>query len=49
MQQFHPDVLLQTFPQWDHSYSRIAKEVRQFLPTADGERVWPSSFWMRRI
>jgi Methyltransferase domain len=49
MQQFHPDVLLEAFPHWEHSYSRIAKNVRQFLPTVDGDRVWPSSFWMRRI
>ena len=49
MQRFHPEVLEAVFPQWEHSYSRIAKGARQFLPTADGDRVWPSSFWMRRV
>jgi len=49
MQQFYPDALMAAFPQWEHSYSRISKSVRQFLPTIDGDRVWPSSFWMRRI
>ncbi len=49
MQQFHPGVLRAVFPQWEHSYSRITNATRQFLPTADGDRVWPSSFWMRRF
>ncbi len=49
MQQFHPDVLEETFPRWKNSYCRIAKATRQFLPTLDGNRVWPSSFWMRRV
>ena len=49
MQQFYPEALEVTFPRWQHSYVRIAQSTRQFLPTLDGDRVWPSSFWMRRI
>jgi hypothetical protein len=49
MQQAHPEVLLEAFPRWDHSYRQMRKEVRQFLPTRDQDRVWPSSFWMRRV
>jgi hypothetical protein len=49
MQHHHPDVLMECFPRWDHSYQRMRKEVRQYLPTRDRDRVWPSSFWMRRI
>lgn len=49
MQHHHPDVLLESFPRWDHSYRGMRKGVRQFLPTRDRDRVWPSSFWMRRL
>jgi hypothetical protein len=49
MQQYHPDILAETFPRWDHSYKNMNKEVRKYLPTADRDRVWPSSFWIRRI
>ncbi|MGH9503244.1 MAG: class I SAM-dependent methyltransferase [Terriglobales bacterium] len=48
MQQLHPEVLLENFPRWDHSYRVMGKEVRQYLPTRDRDRVWPSSFWIRR-
>lgn len=49
MQLDHPEVLLESFPRWAHSYREMRKEVRQYLPTRDHDRVWPSSFWMRRI
>ena len=49
MQTFRPDILEQAFPRWSESYSRMPKETRRFLPTIDGQRVWPSSFWMRRV
>lgn len=48
MQAAHPRELALTFPSWDGSYERMPAEKRQFIPTADGKRVWPSSFWMRR-
>jgi predicted O-methyltransferase YrrM len=48
MQIRHPSVLEQCFPSWRDSYARMPKSTRRFVPTADGERVWPSSFWMRR-
>lgn len=49
MQMHHSDVLLESFPRWNHSYREMRKEVRQYLPTRDHDRVWPSSFWMRRL
>jgi predicted O-methyltransferase YrrM len=49
MQNFHPEVLEQVFPRWSQSYSSMPKDRRRFVPTLDGRRVWPSSFWMRRV
>lgn len=49
MQKYHAPVLLESFPRWGHSYRRMNKGVRKFLPTLDQDRVWPSSFWIRRI
>jgi predicted O-methyltransferase YrrM len=37
------------FPSWQHSYRDMPKVKRRFLPTRDGDRVWPSSFWLRKI
>jgi hypothetical protein len=37
------------FPHWPHSYRNMPLTNRRFLPTLDGERVWPSSFWMRKL
>ncbi len=37
------------FPHWQHSCRNMPAEKRRFLPTRDGERVWPSSFWMRKL
>jgi hypothetical protein len=48
MQCYHPDVLMESFPRWEHSYRDMPKAVRQYLPTRDRDRVWPSSFWIRR-
>jgi len=49
MQHYYPEVLLGNFPRWEHSYREMPKRVRQYLPTNDRDRVWPSSFWIRRI
>ena len=49
MQIFHPAEMEAAFPQWNHSYRTMPGGARRFVPTMDGERVWPSSFWMRRI
>jgi predicted O-methyltransferase YrrM len=49
MQAFHRDALGAAFPQWRESYRSLPHNLRRFIPTADGEHVWPSSFWMRRI
>jgi len=37
------------FPHWQHSYRDMPVTKRRFLPTRDGDRVWPSSFWMRKL
>jgi len=37
------------FPHWQHSYRNMPSEKRSFLPTRDGDRVWPSSFWIRKL
>ncbi len=48
MQQFHPDVLRQAFPQWVGSFDRMPAELRVFAPTLDETNVWPCSFWIAR-
>lgn len=49
MQSSNPEALEQVFPHWKHSYRNMALENRRFLPSIDGDRVWPSSFWMRKV
>ena len=49
MQSREPAALEKAFPHWKNSYRNMPKEKRQFLPTRDGQRVWPSSFWMRKL
>ena len=48
MQLFHPRTLEKMIPQWRQSHRKLPKGVRRFVPSLDGERTWPSSFWMRR-
>ena len=48
MQGFHREVLDSTFPRWKGSYEKLPKEVRRFVPRCGHDRIWPSSFWMRR-
>jgi hypothetical protein len=48
MQFFHPKTLENCFPRWKHSYRSMPYSKRRFIPSMDDERVWPSSFWMRR-
>jgi hypothetical protein len=48
MQLFHSAILGAAFPNWRYSYARLPRSEQQFVPTLDKERVWPSSFWMRR-
>jgi predicted O-methyltransferase YrrM len=38
-----------SFPHWQHSYRDMPPVKRRFLPTRDGDRVWPSSFWIRKV
>jgi predicted O-methyltransferase YrrM len=49
MQMSHARLLDQCFPNWSNSFANIPPSKRRFLPTPDGNRVWPSSFWMRRV
>ncbi|HKW17900.1 MAG TPA: class I SAM-dependent methyltransferase [Terriglobales bacterium] len=49
MQLSHAQLLEKSFPNWSNSYSNMPPAKRRFVPTIDGRRVWPSSFWMRRI
>ena len=49
MQSRAADELEKAFPHWKQSYRNMPAEKRSFLPTRDGQRVWPSSFWMRKL
>jgi hypothetical protein len=49
MQSRATNALENAFPHWQQSYRNMPEGKRQFLPTRDGERVWPSSFWMRKL
>lgn len=49
MQSRATSALEAAFPHWQHSYCNMPPVKRHFLPTCDGERVWPSSFWMRKL
>jgi predicted O-methyltransferase YrrM len=49
MQSREPEALEKAFPHWRQSYIHMPAGKRRFLPTRDGERVWPSSFWMRKL
>jgi Methyltransferase domain len=49
MQSQAPTALENAFPHWQRSYRNMPPKKRRFLPTRDGERVWPSSFWMRKL
>jgi hypothetical protein len=48
MQIFHPRTLEKMIAHWKHSHRKLPKAYRRFVPSLDGERIWPSSFWMRR-
>lgn len=48
MQQFHPEVLLNAFPEWKGSYERMPTDLKTFSPTLNGSEVWPCSFWIMR-
>lgn len=49
MQSHDPEGLERAFPRWKHSYRNMSRRKRRFVPTADGDRVWPSSFWLRKV
>lgn len=48
MQTFHPGALEKMVPRWRESHRKLPKGFRRFVPSLDGERIWPSSLWMRR-
>jgi hypothetical protein len=49
MQSFHRDALDSVFPRWRESYKRIPRSQRRWVPSQDKQRIWPSSFWIRRV
>jgi hypothetical protein len=49
MQSRATTALENAFPHWQHSYRNMPPRKRRFLPTRDGDRVWPSSFWIRKL
>lgn len=49
MQAFHPEALEAAFPRWKTSYQELPSGQRRWVPTQDQQRVWPSSFWIRRL
>jgi predicted O-methyltransferase YrrM len=49
MQAFHREALDAAFPRWKSSHKKLPKSERRWVPSVDGQRIWPSSFWMRRI
>jgi Methyltransferase domain len=48
MQQFHPEILRSAFPSWEGSFARMPTSLKGFVPSRDGKRVWPCSFWTMR-
>lgn len=48
MQQFRPDLLREAFPAWDASFARLPSSIKPFVPSRDGNRVWPCSLWIAR-
>ena len=48
MQQFHSDLLRESFPGWEGSFARMPRALRFFAPSLDGTNVWPCSFWIAR-
>jgi predicted O-methyltransferase YrrM len=49
MQNRAKSMLEKLFPRWRHSYRDMPETARRFLPTSDGDHVWPSSFWIRKV
>jgi hypothetical protein len=49
MQAFQSGILEKHFPRWSQSYHGVPNERHRFVPTADSQRAWPSSFWVKRV
>jgi hypothetical protein len=48
MQLAHPGILRKIFPQWLGSFLRLPDHLKTFVPTFDGENVWPCSLWLEK-
>lgn len=48
MQTFHREALDAAFPRWKTSYRKLPRAQRRSVPTMGRQRIWPSSFWIRR-
>lgn len=49
MQAYHREALDAAFPNWKSSYKKFSRTERRWVPSLDGQRIWPSSFWFRRV
>lgn len=48
MQQFRSEALRRAFPAWEGSFARMPDSLKGFVPSRDGNRVWPCSLWIAR-
>jgi len=48
MQLAYPKILRGVFPQWQGSFRRMPERLKTFVPSFDGENVWPCSLWLQR-
>lgn len=49
MQQYRFERLRSAFPAWDGSFAAMPGSLKGFVPSKDGDRVWPCSFWIERM
>jgi len=48
MQLAYPKILREIFPQWQGSFKRMPERLKTFVPSFDGQNVWPCSLWLER-
>jgi predicted O-methyltransferase YrrM len=49
MQLAYPKILRGVFPQWQGSFKRMPERLKTFVPSFDGDNVWPCSLWLQRV
>ncbi len=45
---YYREALERAFPYWKESYLRTPANLKPYLPSYDGNNIWPSSLWIRR-